>query len=448
MTSRERIVETLSHREPEELAIDFGGMRSTGIHAIGYRRLVEYLKLDLPPARLYDVFQQLAEPQAAVVERLGGDVVQAHQRCPAFGIPIDEGWKEIELSEGVRVLAPAGYSPVPEPDGGAAIYSGGVRFARKPSASLYFDQDRSPAAIDAVRQLPGVLRAEPFRAISVTLRNRQHEKDLTIFGVETDTDLGRIMDVHMRPMAPPDNGIVLIGRVADALGLRIGDAVEVELVERDHRKVTVPVTGISQSLVGIDAHMHIEALNELVGDGRRISGARLALDTAKRDALFSEVKNTPALAFVMLIGLSRERFRATIEENIAMMQVVYTTLAVIVAFGLIYNSARIQLSERARELASLRVLGFTPAEVSRVLLTELATVILAAQPLGWLLGYGFARLVVEGVESDLFRIPFFINASTFAVASLIVLAASLASALVVRRRVDALDLIAVLKSRE
>lgn len=315
-------------------------------------------------------------------------------------------------------------------------------------ASLYFDQDRSPAAIDAVRQLPGVLRAEPFRAISATLRNRQQEKDLTIFGVETDTDLGRIMDVHMRPMAPSVNGIVLIGRVADALGLRIGDAVEVELVDRDHRKVTVPVTGISQSLVGIDAHMHIEALNRLVGDGRRVSGARLALDTAKRDALFSEVKNTPALAFVMLIGLSRERFRATIEENIAMMQVVYTTLAVIVAFGLIYNSARIQLSERARELASLRVLGFTPAEVSRVLLTELATVILAAQPLGWLLGYGFARLVVEGVESDLFRIPFFINASTFAVASLIVLAASLASALIVRRRVDALDLIAVLKSRE
>ncbi len=315
-------------------------------------------------------------------------------------------------------------------------------------ASLYFDRDRPPGAIDSVRQLPGVLRAEPFRAISVKLRNRQHEKDLTIFGVETKTDLGRIMDAEMRPMAPPEHGITLIGRVADSLGVRIGDAVEVELVERDHRKVTVPVTGISQSLVGIDAYMHIEAFNRLVGEGRRISGARIALDAQQRDALFAEVKNTPALAFVMLIGLSRERFRATIEENIVMIQIVYTTLAVIVAFGLIYNSARIQLSERARELASLRVLGFTPAEVSRVLLTELATVILAAQPLGWLLGYGFARLVVEGVESDLFRIPFFINASTFAVASLIVLAASLVSALIVRRRVDALDLIAVLKSRE
>jgi putative ABC transport system permease protein len=315
-------------------------------------------------------------------------------------------------------------------------------------ASLYFDQDRPMAALDSVRQLPGVMRAEPFRAISVTLRNRNKEKDLTIFGVGSDTDLGRIMDAEMRPIPPPPSGILLIGRVAEALGVRVGDSVEVELVERDHRKVSVPVTGISQSLVGIDAYMHIEALHRLVGDGRRISGARVSLDALEKDALFAEIKNTPALAFVMLIGLSRERFRATIEENIVMIQIVYTTLAVIVAFGLIYNSARIQLSERARELASLRVLGFTPAEVSSVLMTELAVVILAAQPLGWLLGYGFARLVVEGIESDLFRIPFFINASTFAIASLVVLGASLASALIVRRRIDELDLIAVLKSRE
>jgi uroporphyrinogen decarboxylase len=140
MTSRERIIETLNHREPDVLAIDFGGMRSTGIHAIGYRKLTEYLKMGLPPARLYDVFQQLAEPQMEVVDRLGGDVVQAHQRCPAFGIAIDEGWKQIELQEGVKVLAPSGYSPVYEADGSAYIYSGGVKFAKKPSASLYFDQ--------------------------------------------------------------------------------------------------------------------------------------------------------------------------------------------------------------------------------------------------------------------------------------------------------------------
>ncbi|NML73095.1 FtsX-like permease family protein [Rhizobium sp. S-51] len=315
-------------------------------------------------------------------------------------------------------------------------------------ASLYFDRERPMAALDSVRQFPGVLRAEPFRALTVTLHAGHRSKDLTIFGVEEKTDLGRIMDADMRPMPPPPNGLLLIGRVADTLGVRVGDTVEVELVEKDHRRIVVPVTGISQSLVGIDAYMHIDALNRLVGDGRRISGARVSLDMLQKEALYAEIKKTPAIAFAMLIGLSRDRFRATIEQNIAMIQVVYTTLAVIVAFGLVYNSARIQLSERARELASLRVLGFTPAEVSNVLMTELAVVVFAAQPLGLLLGIGFSRLVIDGISSDLFRIPFVINSSTLAISSLVVLGASLMSALIVRRRIDRLDLVAVLKSRE
>lgn len=315
-------------------------------------------------------------------------------------------------------------------------------------ASLYFDRERPMAALDSVRQFPGVMRAEPFRALTVTLHAGHRSKDLTIFGVGENTDLGRIMDADMRPIPPPPNGLLLIGRVADTLGVRVGDTVEVELVEKDHHRIVVPVTGISQSLVGIDAYMHIDALNRLVGDGRRISGARVSLDMLQKDALYAEIKKTPAIAFAMLIGLSRDRFRATIEQNIAMIQVVYTTLAVIVAFGLVYNSARIQLSERARELASLRVLGFTPAEVSNVLMTELAVVVFAAQPLGLLLGIGFSRLVIDGISSDLFRIPFVINSSTLAISSLVVLGASLMSALIVRRRIDRLDLVAVLKSRE
>ena len=127
---------------------------------------------------------------------------------------------------------------------------------------------------------------------------------------------------------------------------------------------------------------------------------------------------------------------------------VYVTLAVIITFGVIYNSARIQLSERARELASLRVFGFTRGEVSSVLLTELTVIVLLAQPLGWLLGYLFSWSMVKGFESDLFRIPLIINPSTFATASIVVIAAAVGSALIVRRRIDRLDLIRVLKTRE
>ena len=174
----------------------------------------------------------------------------------------------------------------------------------------------------------------------------------------------------------------------------------------------------------------------------------ITYDTRAQRELFTAIKSTPAIGSIGLQRQALARFRATIEQNINYMVTVYVGLAVIIAFGVVYNSARIQLSEHARELASLRVLGFTRAEVSGVLLTELALLTLVAIPLGWVIGYGFGWLLMQAFSSDLYRVPFAISRATYAKASLVVLAATAASALVVRHRINRLDLIAVLKTRD
>lgn len=179
-----------------------------------------------------------------------------------------------------------------------------------------------------------------------------------------------------------------------------------------------------------------------------MNGARIRIDDQALPELYRAVKNTPVITSIALLDVSLQKFRDTIRENITTMTTLYVVLAVIITFGVIYNSARIQLSERARELASLRVFGFTRGEVSSVLLTELAIVTLLAQPLGWLLGYLFAWMVVKGFESDIYRIPFVVNSDTFASASLVVIVAAIVSALIVRRRIDRFDLVRVLKTRE
>lgn len=143
MNSRERITETLNHREPDVLAIDFGSMRSTGIHAIAYNRLKEYLGIKGKPAKLYDVFQQLAEPEPDVLERMGGDVVQAHRLCPAFGIKID-AWKPGRLQDGSECIVPEGYNPVANEQGELEIRSGNILTAKMPKDGLYFDQVYHP----------------------------------------------------------------------------------------------------------------------------------------------------------------------------------------------------------------------------------------------------------------------------------------------------------------
>ncbi|HHZ07912.1 MAG TPA: FtsX-like permease family protein [Rhizobiales bacterium] len=315
-------------------------------------------------------------------------------------------------------------------------------------ATIAFVQDLSPRAMAAVERLPGVMRAEPFRSTGVIMRNGHRERRLSISALPHGADLGRILDVDLRPVEPPAVGLLVSERVATLLSLRVGDRVEVELLQKDHRIETVPITAIVQSFVGLAVYMRSDALDRLLGDGPRVSGARIAVDSNRLPALYRAVKETPAVASIALQDASRQRFRETIERNITIMTTVYTALAVVITFGVIYNSARIQLSERARELASLRVFGFTRGEVSAVLVTELGVMVTLAQPLGWLLGYLFSWSVVKGFESDLFRVPFVINTATFAFASFVVVAVAAASALIVRRRVDRLDLVGVLKTRE
>lgn len=320
--------------------------------------------------------------------------------------------------------------------------------ADRQDATLAFATDRGLEAKLAVASLPGVLRVEAYRSTPVTLRHGHLNERMNIVGIPEDANLSRILDKDLKPMDPPSYGIVLSERVAKKLNLRPGDPVEIELRERDNRIVKVPVSAIEQSYVGLTAHMNLLSFDRMMLDGRRVSGTRISVDASQLDELYAAVKSTPAISTIALQRVSRDRFRETIEENITIMTTVYLALAIIITFGVIYNSARIQLSERARELASLRVFGFTRTEVSSVLLIEMAVVVLAAQPLGWLLGYLFAWSVTAGFDSDLFRVPLVIYPSTFAKASMIVLGAALFSALVVRRRVDHLDLVRVLKTRE
>lgn len=320
--------------------------------------------------------------------------------------------------------------------------------ADRQDATLTFAAERSEEAIRAVAKLPGVIAAEPFRSEAATLRNGHRSRRIQIIASDPVTDIGRVLDQDFGAIELPPKGILLSERLAAHLALSPSDQVEIELSDDQGRIAFAPLVGVTNSYVGLNAYMSRDALDRLSGQGVQISGARIIVDENMLDELYREIKQTPAIASVALQGVSRDKFRATIEENIGISVTIYVSLALIITVGVIYNSARIQLSERARELASLRVFGFTNGEVSSVLLTELAVMVLLAQPLGWLIGRGFSELVAQGFENDLFRMPLIINPPTYAIASLVVLGAALVSALIVRRRIDRLDLIRVLKTRD
>jgi putative ABC transport system permease protein len=194
--------------------------------------------------------------------------------------------------------------------------------------------------------------------------------------------------------------------------------------------------------------MDADALTRLMRESPTVTSVNLSFDQSQRDTFYAAIKQIPIVSGLGLQRVSLANFRESIALLITIMASIYTALATVIAFGLVYNSARISLSERARELASLRVLGFTRGEVLWILLLELAALTIIAQPPGWLMGYGLAWVMQTRLAGELMRVRLVVESSTYALASAIIILAAVFSALVVRARVNRLDLVAVLKTRD
>jgi putative ABC transport system permease protein len=236
--------------------------------------------------------------------------------------------------------------------------------------------------------------------------------------------------------------------LSDVLGAKVGDVVRVEVLDGRRTETDVMVTGLVEEHMGTSAYMEIEAARRLAGEGGTITGAFMKVDPAQTDALYARLKDTPAVAGVALKRTAIESFNKTLADTFYVMIFFNLLFSSVIAFGVVYNAARVSLSERSRELASLRVLGFTRGEISFILLGELAAVTLMAIPVGMLLGYAFAGALVAAFNTELYRFPLVVSARTFAYAASAVLVAATVSGLAVRRRLDRLDLVAVLKTRE
>jgi len=308
-----------------------------------------------------------------------------------------------------------------------------------------------PVSIDAIHELanlPGVYQCEPRRAVSARLRSRHHTRRVGIMGLPTDARLIQLVDKQGQTTRLPPDGLVMSSKLAEVLRVEAGESVRVEVLQDKRPVVDIPVVALLDDISGLNAYMNIEALNRLLREGPRVSGAMLTTDPLLRPAIYQELKETPQIASVNIKQAAVDSFRNTIAKNMLHMRMINLMFSIIIALGVVYNGARISLSERSRELATLRVIGFTRREISTILLGEIGTITLLGIPFGLVMGYWFARMLTFFFDQEVFRFPFVIANSTYGLAAGAVLAASIGSALLVRRRLDDLDLIAVLKSRE
>jgi len=305
---------------------------------------------------------------------------------------------------------------------------------------------------DSVRhdlaRLPGVRQVEATRFVPVTFVNGHRRERSLIRGYAARPELYRVIDVDRRETLLDGRGLVLTDRLADKLGLRVGDTVRIEVLEGRERTLEMTVSATVREMMGLNAYMDRQTLNRALGDGDVSGGYVLAIDRGAAASVLEATKAMPRVAGAWSKATMLRNMEEISARNVRIMSTILTTFAAVIAVGVVYNNARIALAERAWELASLRVLGFTRAEVSGLLLGELGIAIAIALPLGMLLGWGLIQLITELLKSDQFFFPAVLRARTCAWAALCVAAAGAASALVVRRRIDRLDMVAALKTRD
>lgn len=321
-------------------------------------------------------------------------------------------------------------------------------YAARQDATITFVEPRRENALQDLMRLPGVVAAEPMRAVPVRLRLGLRERREALTGTSPGAALNRLIDDQWRPVPVPPRGLVLTAALAERLGAGRGSRLRVEVLEGRRPILDLPVVDVVRSYYGTAAYIDRAELSRLMQEGPLVSGAYLKVDPAREAELFRAVKQRPMIAGISFRSAVLRNFERQVKENILVFRFYNLSLSVIIVFGVVYNNARLSFSERARELATMRVLGYRRGEVSYILLGELVVLTLVSLPLGTAIGLGFARYIASAFSSDIYTIPFAVSTATVGLALATVLVASIASGLLVRRRVDRLDLIRVLKSRE
>ena len=434
------------HFRPEWSSILVALIASGLVSFLGVLGAVRQAAL-LPPAEAMRP-EAPADYSPSFLEKLG-----LHRLVPpSFRIALRnlerKPWQAFFTALGLALAAAIPVLPGAMADGMDFLVDFQWSIAQRQDAIVSFIVPSGAEALLSLSRFPGVMYAEPFRAVPVRLLNGHRERRSAITGLPAAPRLNRLLDSQGRVVPVPRSGLLLSAKLAEVLALSPGDEVRVEVREGRRPVVATFLSGTITDFSGVGAYMEIGGLRRLLGEDATVSGAYLQVDPLSWEEFWKRVKGTPRIGSVTTTAGARESFNKTTEEMMGVTQMLYFAFSIIVSFGVVYNGARIALSERSRSLATLRVLGFTRREVTTILLSELGLLTLLSIGPGLLLGTWMSKAILESVNTETMRFPLILGARTYVVATLTVCVSTLFSFAVVGRRIAGLDLLAVLKSAE
>lgn len=312
----------------------------------------------------------------------------------------------------------------------------------------YYSEPTAERSLYSLQGIQGIEYAEGFRHVTAKLKFEHRSYRTSVNGIEPGSQLSRLLDSNLKEINLPKDGVIITDYLSELLHIKPGDMLTIEILEGSRPTLQVPVIGTAKQYLGLNVYIQRSSLNHLLKEGDVISGAYLKVDEKYQKQAYKKLKNMPRIVGVIEQNSAIEGFYETMDNTILFFTFISTLLGGSIAFGVVYNSMRIALSERNRELASLRVLGFKRGEVAYILLGELGLLTLMAIPIGFLIGNGLCAYLAMKFDSDLYRIPLVLDADVYAFAALVVIVSSIISAMMIWRNLAHLDMVAVLKAKE
>ena len=431
---------------PDLPAIALAFMVSAGAAFLGVIGAVRQA-VRLPPAEAMRP-EPPAEFKHSVIERLGWHRLAGPSLRMALRNLERRPWQAFFTAFGLALATGIPVVPGAMRDGIAYLISFQWDQGQRQDVTMSLIEPGSASALSDLRHLPGVTLAEPFRSVPARVRFGHQSRRLAVTGLPREALLNRVLDEHGRPLSLPLDGLLVSAKLAEILGARPGDRLQIEVQEGRRPTREAVVTGLITDYAGVAIYMEIGALRRLMQEGGTLSGAHLTVDRARWGDFLADIKESPRVAALVIKAAVRESFNKSTAEMIGLVQGLYFTFSIIVSFGVVYNSARIALAERHRDLATLRVIGFTHREVAGVMIGELVILTALALPAGLVIGRLLAEAIVTAASTESVRLPLMITRRTYATAILIVLASATVSFALVSRGIRRLDLLAVLKARD
>ena len=322
------------------------------------------------------------------------------------------------------------------------------KLSQQQDIEVVFNNPVTDKTLNSLRHLPGVWYAEGKRTVPVRIRYGHQSYRSSLQGLPDSRHLQAVLNTDLQPVDMPYEGVLVNAQLAKKLGFKAGDQVFIEALEGHRESFQVQVAGLTKQYMGVGVYSRKQTLNRLMREGPAINIALLAIDDGYPDEIYLRLRDMPQVAGINLRQTVIDSSYETLDRIVLWFSFVNALLGAVIAFGIVYNTIRIALAERGRELASLRVLGYTHSEVAYILLGELAILTLIGIPVGFLLGEQLCAFMAANLASDLYRIPLVLTPFTYAFSALIVILSAIASGMLVWRRLQQLDLVEVLKTRE